>query len=98
MASGARRNTVGSFVSDGALRSVQTVDYRPTIVKVFGENGDHAFWNAEMPDDSMILVTAAGAVTMETSDGIIPLANGFSLGANADMNASGEVIYWEASE
>lgn len=98
MASGARRTTHGSFVSDGNLRSVQTVDYRPTRVELHNDAGDSAMWTSEMADDSMFKRVTAGTGSLVTSDGVIPLANGFSLGADADMNASTETIYWTAYE
>lgn len=98
MASGARRTTAGSFVSDGNLRSVQTVDYRPSKVEIFNDQGDSAVWTSEMPDDSMHLRVAGGTGTLETSDGVTPLANGFSIGANGDINASTQTSYWVASE
>lgn len=98
MASGGRRSIQGSFVSDGSARSVQTVDFRPTRVELAVDAGDTAVWTSEMADDSMIKRVAAGTGSQVVSAGVTPLANGFTLGADADLNASGETIFWTCFE
>jgi hypothetical protein len=57
-----------------------------------------ADWHGDMADDSMVLQITAGTMTLETSDGIIPLSDGFSIGANSDLNVDAELIHWTAYE
>jgi len=39
---------------------------------------------------------SGGGMSVVSSDGIIPMFNGFSIGVDADLNVSGEDIYWVA--
>jgi hypothetical protein len=88
----------GSFVSDGNARSVQTVDFRPTRVEIHNDQGDSGLWMSEMADDSMHKRVAGGTGSIASSAGITPLANGFTLGADADLNAATQVTYWTCYE
>jgi hypothetical protein len=98
MSSGVRLSKAGAFVSDGAARDVETVGFRPVKVSLYGSNGDTATWSESMASASMVKRTAAGVGTMPTTNGITPLANGFTIGADADLNANGETIHWIAEE
>ena len=95
--SGGTRQVRGSLKGTGATRDVTTVGFRPSKVEVFNVDGDClAFWQDTMPDDSAMKTIAAGTTAQITSDGITPLANGFTLGADTDLNVSGEEVHWTA--
>jgi hypothetical protein len=99
MSSGVNRVVNGSVSGTGALISVRTVGFRPKKVELINIGGlVTAEWHNDMADDSMIKRVTAGDMTAPTSDGIIPLADGFSIGADADVNAAGELIHWTAYE
>ena len=98
MASGGRRVVSGSFVSDGLSRDVTVVGFRPTKVELYNDQGDSAVWTEEMADAAMHLRIAGGTGTFETSDGVTPLANGFTIGANGDINADTQTTYWTCSD
>lgn len=98
MASGQRQGKSGSFVSNGASRDVKDVGFKPARVELWGSAGDHAVWLDSMADAHMNKVTAAGTGTHASTAGITPLATGFTIGADADLNATGETIYWWAEE
>lgn len=99
MASGRGRNFQGAFVGTGAAINIRTVGFRPNIVELFNEDGlCTGTWLKSMADDSMIKRVTAGTMTVVTSDGVTPLSNGFTLGADSDMNVSGEKVFWVAYE
>lgn len=99
MASGGTRIVCGSFVGTGADMDIESVGFKPRSVKVINRSGlARAEWNEAMPDDSMAKQVTDGTLSFPTSNGITPLDSGFALGADADMNVSGEVCYYEAHE
>jgi hypothetical protein len=55
-------------------------------------------WNTAMPNASgfKTLPHDTAQFAFLTSNGITPLANGFTIGADTDLNVSGELIYLEA--
>lgn len=89
----------GVVKGTGALLNVykEKVGARPYSVKLFNvTQNSHATWTDKMADDSCQLDKTAG-VSLVTSGGIIPLASGFSIGTNADINTSGDTIHFEAA-
>jgi hypothetical protein len=99
MASGTSRVVRGSFVGTGALLNVRTVGFRPRTVRLWNIDGlAKAHWQDGLPDAAAWKVITAGTQSYITSNGVTPLSNGFSLGADADLNVSGEVVHWEAVE
>ena len=98
MSSGAKRMVQGSLVGPGTARDIETVGFRPTRVEVRNITATTGlilgYWQETMPDASMFLTILDGTNTFETSDGITPLAKGFTLGANADLNAATEELHW----
>lgn len=98
MSSGSGRQQFGAVIGTGALLEVRTVNFRPRKVRIFNATAEEGEWQEGMADDSMFLRVAAGTLTLETSDGIIPLSDGFSIGANANLNGADELLHWEASE
>ncbi len=86
----------GSIPTDGNLATVAKVGFRPSKVTLWHTDGDEAVWSESMADNSMMKRTAAGTGTFATTNGVIPLANGFSIGADADVNPNGGVLHFEA--
>lgn len=98
MSSGVRASASGSFVSNGSAKTISTPGWQPGKVEVRCSGGDRGDWFASMPDGHVSKITAAGAVSHATSNGITPTATGFTLGADADLNANGETVYWHCEE
>lgn len=104
MSSGVRKAARGSFVGTGALINVDTPGFKPGIVNLYNLVGICvAHWQDSMPDGSMIKTVDSGSgtsdiVNVTATTGITPRANGFSLGADTDLNVVGEVVHWEAEE
>lgn len=99
MSSGVQRRVQGSFLGTGANLDITKVGFRPTKVVLINRGGlATAEWNSEMPDASAAKRVTAGTLSFVTSGGVTPLANGFRLGTDADMNVSGELVYFEAFE
>lgn len=89
----------GSVVGTGSAINVQTVGFRPKSVKLINaDSDDEGYWHDHMADDSLFKRVKAGTASVVTSAGITPLADGFTFGADADLNVSGETVHWEASE
>lgn len=93
----------GSVKGTGSAMDIKTLGFRPRKVKVFNVASGGLCsleWNNAMPDasgyKSMPHDTAQHAFL--TSNGITPLAAGFTLGADGDLNVSGELVYIEASD
>lgn len=103
MASGARRILTGSFKGTGAQLDIKVIGFRPTMVKLYNVTGNcDAVWLSGMADASMRKTVDSGSGTTDlsfaTSAGITPLADGFRLGADADLNVSGEVVHYEVAD
>jgi len=89
----------GSVVGTGADLDVKTVGFRPKSVKVVNKaSADEGYWHEHMADDSALKRLAAGTGSIITTNGITPLAAGFRLGADTDLNVAGEVVLWEAAD
>lgn len=100
MSSGVNRVVVGSVYGTGADLEVRTVGFRPKYVKVINVSADNAAgeWLDGMADDSAVLTITDGTISVITTNGITPLSNGFALGADTDLNVSGELVRWIAFE
>jgi len=101
MSSGVRKKYRGSFVGTGALINITVVGFRPAEVSLqnAGAGLSSATWQKEMPDGSMMKEITAGTTSFVTGgNGVTPLANGFSLGADANLNIAGQTVYFTAEE
>jgi hypothetical protein len=100
MASGVSKTRVGSVIGTGADLEVRGLEFRPRVVRIFNVSADNARaeWMEGMADDSAYKVITDGTQSIITSNGITPLSDGFGIGADADLNVSGELIRWVAHE
>lgn len=103
MGSGVNRCAVGSVTGTGSAIDVKTAGFRPRYVKLLNVGGNcKAEWTVDMADASMQKTVDSGTGTSDisfvTSDGVTPLSTGFKIGADSDLNASGELIHWVAFE
>jgi len=91
------RHSSGSIVGTGVLINVTKIGFKPTSVKLFNiTDGSFAFWTESMGAGAA-LKQKAGATSAVAAGGagVTALSNGFSLGADADLNAASDVIYFE---
>lgn len=93
MGSPAGNVVTGSCVGTGADMNIRTVGFRPKRV-VLNVGGLDAAWQKTMADDSMYKRLANGTGSLVTTNGITPLSDGFSLGADTDINAAGAIIHY----
>lgn len=101
MASGASNTRYGSVVGTGADLDVKDPGFRPRSVEIqnVGGSPDEGKWIEGMADGSILKRIAAGTGSLVTGgDGITPLADGFKLGADSDLNVAGQLIRWIATE
>ncbi len=103
MASGISAVRYGSFIGTGADIDIRgEVGFRPRSVRIINEGGgpDEGEWVEGMADGSVLKRLAAGALTLVAGPtaGITPLADGFKLGNDADLNVDGELVRWIATE
>lgn len=96
--SGASKCRVGSVTGTGATLEVRKLGFRPRYVKVFNVSADNAAgeWLEGMADASAFKTITDGTVSVITTLGITPLSDGFSLGADTDLNVDGELIRYVA--
>lgn len=100
MGSGIRKVLFGAVSGEGVDVDVKILPFRPTAVELQNADGlASARWQEGMADGSMLKTITAGTMSKITGgNGITPLAGGFRIGADGDMNVAGEVIYWKAYE
>lgn len=99
MASGAAKVIRGSFLGTGADIDIRSVGFRPRSVKLWNIDGiATAVWLDGMADASAFKEITAGTKSVITTLGITPLSDGFRLGADTDLNVSGELVRFEATE
>jgi len=103
MSSGVARMQVGAVTGTGAIIEVETLDFQPRYIRLLNVGGNaQGEWVEGMADDSVQKVVDSGAgatdISLATSDGITPKANGFDIGADTDLNAAGELIHYIAFE
>ena len=99
MASGSRKSITGSFVSDGSSHDVRTPGFTPERVELYTSAGVSGVWVDSMAPGSVHKRLANGTGSQAASNGITPITNvGFTLGADAALNNSGDTVYWRAEE
>ena len=99
MGSGITRMRTGSFAGTGAEISIETVGFTPSKVEILNEGGlATAVWTDTMADGEALKQVTAGTLSKVTTNGVTPLTQGFKLGADTDLNVSGELVHWVASE
>lgn len=84
----------GSVIATGSAMDVRTVGFRPKTVdlRTGATGGIEGHWQAGMADASAYKRTAAGVGSKVTANGITPLADGFRIGADSDLNSAGKQI------
>ncbi len=96
----------GTVEGTGAALNIE-LGFTPKAVRIDNVDGlVQLFWNDDMPDASGIKQITAGTLSWITSNGVTPYAGsdtpgseeteGFTIGADADVNVSAETIYWTA--
>jgi hypothetical protein len=89
----------GAVTGTGADLDIKTVGFRPRSVHLINtDSADEMTWHHLMADGYGLKRVAAGTGSVVTTAGITPLAAGFRLGADADLNVAGETVLWEATE
>lgn len=99
MSSGVSRVAQGSVSGTGSAINVDTVGFQPKYVKILNIGGLATLeWTADMANASGLKEVTAGTKSAITSNGITPRTKGFQIGADTDINVSGEQIRWVAFE
>jgi hypothetical protein len=95
------RKVTGAYIGTGSAFNITTVGFRPRSVKLWNITGlTTAVWTEEMPDASAFkqINHADTQNVWVTANGITPLANGFTVGTDADINTDAETVYYEVSD
>jgi len=100
MSSGVQLSKNGAVIGSGADLDVRTVGYKPRRVELVNEDGlVTAEWNDCMTEGRGFKRVTAGTMSqIGVGLGITPLSDGFRIGADTDVNVSGEKISWVAHE
>lgn len=86
----------GSFVGTGAALDVETVGFKPRYVRMWNVSDPGTLEWTDGMADAAGFKHVDGTQTQLSANGVTPIAKGFTLGADADMNVSGEVIHFVA--
>lgn len=89
---------VGAYISSStAAAFTLTTGFKPRYVRIVNEtSGDSEEWFEGMADSEAMKKVAAGTSAMITSNGIIPLSYGFTVGLDTDINVINEQLSWIA--
>ncbi len=103
MSSGVNRRVTGALSGTGSAIDVKVCGFRPKKVEIYNVTGNcQAVWTDTMADASAQKTVDSGSGTTDmsfiTSNGITPLATGFTLGADTDLNVASEIVHWVAWE
>lgn len=101
MGSGVSRTFVGSVTGTGAALDVKKVGFRPRNVRVVNVAAGglcYGEWIEGMADASVVKTLTDGTISVPVTLGITPLADGFTLGADTDLNVLGEVVRFVCHE
>ncbi|KKN42114.1 hypothetical protein LCGC14_0716460 [marine sediment metagenome] len=100
MASGISALRYGAVIGTGADIDVRgEVGFRPRWVRILNIAGlAIGEWVDGMADAEVLKTITAGTISNPTTLGITPLADGFRIGADTDLNVDGELIRWIVGE
>lgn len=91
---------VGSYLDTGTAAAFDiTTGFKPRYVKVVNTNASGLVmieWFEGMSDANAVKTASNGDRTTITTLGITPLAKGFTIGLDTDLNADNEQIEWLA--
>lgn len=89
---------VGAYITSSTAAAFDiTTGFTPRYVRIVNEtSGDEIEWYEGMADSEGFKRVAAGTGAIVTSNGIIPLANGFTVGLDTDINVINEQLSWIA--
>ena len=93
-----RNVAVGAYISDATAAAFNiTCGFKPRYVRIVNEtSGDTIEWFEGMADSEGYKRVAAGTGALVTTLGIIPLARGFTVGLDTDINVINEQLSWIA--
>ena len=85
----------GAYLGTGAALTVDKIPFEPDYVRLFNATQNAvAEKTIDMPGDDFMKVKAAAAWT--TANGITLTADGFDVSTDADINTSGDTVYFVA--
>lgn len=87
----------GVVIGTGALLEVKgdKCGFKPSSVRIVNvTDGSVHVWQDTMPD-GYVWEDKGGTQNYRTSGGIIPLADGFSIGTQANLNTALDVLHFE---
>ena len=89
---------VGSYLDTGTVAAFNiTTGFQPRYVRIVNEtSGDQIEWYEGMADSEGFKRVAAGTCAIVTSNGIIPLAYGFTVGLDTDIVFTSQQLSWIA--
>lgn len=89
---------VGAYLDTGTAAAFNiTCGFKPRYVRVVNEgSGDREEWFEGMADAEALKIVAGNAAAMITTLGITPLADGFTVGLDTDINVTSEQLSWIA--
>ena len=89
---------VGRYITDTTAAAFDiTTGFKPRYVRVENLTDRNGMeWFEGMADSEALKTAAAGTKTLATTNGIIPLSNGFTVGLDTDVNITSKQLSWIA--
>jgi len=89
-------NQTGRYKGTGIAFNIDTPGFTPKYIRFINETtGAEAEWTDQMADGS-VRTSDSGTDAFATSNGVTPRNNGFTVGTNAVINTSADVVHWLA--
>lgn len=94
MASSGNRRYWGAYIGTGSELDIETPGFEPVKVELYAADDESFLHYVEGMPAASGMKHKAGTTTFLSSDGVTLLAQGFKIGADADLNAAGETVYF----
>ena len=86
---------IGAVIGTGSDIDVELPGRKARVVEIINvDSGDQLRWTDTMPDAYGLKTIAAGTSSYLTTKGITPIAKGFTIGADTDVNVATETIHY----
>lgn len=90
------RMYVGAYRGTGSELEIEKVGFRPAVVELVNVDDASIMKHMEGMDDASFVLQKAGSTSVVTTEGVTLTDKGFTVGTNADLNTSGELVRFVA--
>lgn len=98
MASGRSRVVEGSFIGTGDTLAITKVGFKPRFIWLFNSDDPAMGFHSESMPALATAKQKGSTTSYATANGVTLTATGFNIGADTDLNVSGERAWFVAWE